>query len=169
MTSPRMWTPICAASLLATVLAAGTVGAQRLERQQEVRIPSLDLALKAGWQLLVHDGCRVAVPGSWHAEQNGGFISAPDGSNLSVRVLRITSWSAHKAQIRAAFGQVKVLHEDSDRRLWFEIGDAQRTQHYVDVPNGVTACAGLMEIRAATTPDAAGTAKMIADSLGSVP
>lgn len=165
----RTFAAIVIASLVAVAVTVRTVDAQRPERQQEVRIPGVGIMLKAGWQLLFHDGCRFAVPGSWRPEADGGFVSAPDGSNLSVRMFRMTSWSAHKAQIRAAFGQVKVLHEDSDRRLWFEIGDKQRTQHYIDVANGLSTCSGLLEIRAATTPDAEDTTKRIADSIGPAP
>ncbi len=80
----------------------------------------------------------------------------------------MTNWSAHRAQIRAAFGQVRVLHEDSARRLWFEIGDEQRTQHFIDVANGLGACTGLLEIRAATTLTA-GDVNRIADGIGPAP
>src|SRR5437773_1164324 len=90
--------------------------------------------LRAGWQLLFHDGCRVAVPASWRADPDAGFVLGPVGDNLSVQRFTITNWSAHKAQVRAAFGRVNVVHEDSDRRLWLEIGDKHSTQHYIDVP-----------------------------------
>jgi hypothetical protein len=165
----RAFVPIVVASLVAVVLAVSTVDAQRPERPQEVRVPGIGVMLKAGWQLLFHDGCRFAVPGSWRQDGDGGLALAPDGSSLSVRMLRITSWSAHKAQIRAAFGQVKVLHEDSDHRLWFEIGDKPRTQHYIDVVSGLKACAGILEIRTTTTPDAEDTTNRIADSIGPAP
>jgi len=84
-------------------------------------------------------------------------------------MFKITSWSAHKAQIKAAFGRVKVMHEDSERRLWFEIGDKPRIQHYVDVVNGLSVCSGLLEIRTTTTPDAEDTTKRIAESVGPAP
>ena len=95
-------------------------------------------------------------------------MAGPDGSNLSVRMYRIKSWSDHKAQIKRAFGRVNVVHEDSDRRLWFEIGDTPRVQHYIDVVNSLTTCTGLLEIRTATTLGAEDV-KRIADSIGPAP
>ena len=127
------------------------------------------LAAASDWQFLVHDGCRFAVPGSWRPNADASVVAAPDGSNLSVRSFRITSWSEHKAQIKAAFGPVNVLHEDSDRRLWFEIGDQERTQHYIDVANGLGTCTGLLEIRTTTAPDTRDTVARIADSIGPMP
>jgi len=164
-----LWTPLVITGLVAVAAIGRAVDAQRPERQQEVRMPGIGIMLKAGWQLLFHDGCRMAVPGSWRADPDAGFVSGPDGDNLSVQTLTITNWSAHKARIKAAFGRMKVLHEDSDRRLWFEIGDTQRTQHYVDVANGLSACTGLLEIRTTTTRDAGDTATRIADSIGPAP
>jgi hypothetical protein len=152
--------------LVALAVMGRAVDAQRSDRRQDVRIPGIGILLNAGWQLLVHDGCRFAVPGSWRPDDDAGFVSAPDGSNFSMRAFRIRSWSAHKAQIRAAFGHVKVLHEDSDHRLWFEIGDTQRTQHYIDVANGLRTCVGLLELRSTPTSDAGNTATRIADSIG---
>jgi hypothetical protein len=102
---------------------------------------------------------------SWRATEDASEVVAPDGSNLSVRLFRIANWSTHKTQIKAAYGRVKILHEDSERRLWFEIGDKPRVQHYIEVANGLTVCSGLLEIRA-TTPDAEDTTKRIADSMG---
>jgi hypothetical protein len=153
----------------AAVVIGPVVRAQRPERQQEVKVPGLDVSLKAGWQLQFHDGCRFAVPGPWHIEAAGNLAIGPDGSNLSIRLFRIESWSAHKGQIKAAFGRVNVVHEDSERRLWFEIGDTPRIQHYVDVSNGLSVCSGLLEIRAATTPDAEDTTRRIVESIGPAP
>ena len=127
-----------------------------------------DVPVRDGWQLRIHQGCRFAVPGSWHFEADGSLATAPDGSSISVRMFRITSWSAHKAGIKAAFGQVNVMHEDSDHRLWFEIGDASRVQHHVDVPSGLGVCSALLEIRAATT-GTDDTVKRIAESVGPAP
>jgi len=155
---------VAAAALAGTYLLSRTVGSEFLPHLDEGAI-----MLKAGWLLLFHDGCRFAVRGSWRPDADAGFVSAPNGGSLSVRMFRITSWSAHKAQIRAAFGPLKVLHEDSDRRLWFEIGDKQRTQHYIDVANGLGTCTGLLEIRTTTTSDAGDTAARIADSIGAAP
>jgi hypothetical protein len=158
---------VCIASLVAVVVTKPTADAQNSQRQQEVRRQGIGITLKGGWQLLVHDGCRFAVPGFWHPEADGAVVFAPDGNNLSVRMFRTTNWSAHKAQIRAAFGQVKVVHEDSARRLWFEIGDQQRTQHFIDVSNRLGACAGLLEIRAATILSAEDVTR-IAEGIGPV-
>src|SRR5262249_10896066 len=121
------------------------------------------------WQLLFHHGCRVAVPVSWHAEHERSRATAPDGSNLSIGVFKITNWSAHKAQIKAAFGRVNVMHEDSERRLWFEIGDKPLVQHYVDVRNGPTVCSAILEIRTTAATDADDTTKRIIESLGPAP
>jgi hypothetical protein len=164
----RALTPMFVASLVAVAVTIRTADGQRAERQQEIRVPGMGITLKGGWQLVFHDGCRFAVPGLWHPDADGSYVFAPDGSNLSVRMFRVTNWSTHKAQIRAAFGQVRVLHEDSARRLWFEIGDEQRTQHFIDVANGLGACTGLLEIRAATTLNA-DDVNRIADSIGPAP
>jgi hypothetical protein len=164
----RALTRTVVGSLVAIAMTIGSADAERPERWQEIPGRGIGITLKAGWQLLIHDGCRFAVPGFWHPDADGAVVFAPDGNNLSVRMFRITNWSAHKAQIRAVFGQVKVLHEDSARRLWFEIGDQQRTQHFIDVANSVGACAGLLEIRAATTLSAEDVNR-IADSIGPGP
>jgi hypothetical protein len=155
------------ASLVAAAMTVGVVDAQRPDPRPDARVPGV--RLKTGWRLLFHDGCRFAVPGSWRSDADGALVSAPDGSNISVRMIRITSWSAHKAQIRAAFGRVNILHDDSDHRLWFEIGDRPRVQHYIDVADGLNACAGLLELHTSTTRDAEETATGIADSIGPAP
>jgi hypothetical protein len=160
---------VATALLVGAVVVGPALDAQKPERQQEVKIPGIDISLRAGWQLLFHEGCRFAVPVSWHADADGSLAMAPDGSYVSVRMFKITSWSAHKAQIKAAFGHVNVVHEDSERRLWFEIGDTARVQHYIDVPNGLSVCSALLEIRGATTSDADDTRKRIAVSIGPAP
>jgi len=161
-------TPLAIMTLVAMGMMGRAVYAQRPERPQEVRVPGIDIMLRAGWQLLFHDGCRVAVPPSWRADPDAGFVSGPVGDSLSVQRFTITSWFAHKALVKAAFGRVNVVHEDSDRRLWLEIGDKHRTQHYIDVPHGLSTCTGLLEIRAATMPSAEDTTT-IADSIGPAP
>ena len=161
-------TSLVAVSLLGAAMASGVSGAQRAGRQDDVRTPNVGFELTPGWQLLVYDGCHFAVPGWWRAGPDAGSAHAPDGSSVSVRAFRITSWSEHKAQIRAVYGHVNVLHEDSARRLWFEIGDAQTTQHYIDVAIGLDACAALLEIRGTTAPDTKDTVARIADSIGPV-
>ncbi len=158
------------AALIVCLIGASTGGstlaAQRPERQQEVKVPGTNISLRVGWLLLFREGCRFAVPGSWHPNDDASLVIAPDGSNISVRAFRVTSWSAHKAQIKAAFGSVKVVHEDSDLRLWFEIGEKTRIQHYVDVLNGPTVCSALLEIHVPTMPDAADTLNRIVASVG---
>jgi hypothetical protein len=156
---------VLTAGLVSLATGVQQVQAQRPERQQEGRVPAIGIELKAGWQLLSYDGCRFAVPPSWRPNPDNSQVFAPDGSNLSMRRLHFTSWSMHKSQIRAAFGQVRNVHEDSDRRLWLEIGNDQRVQHYIAVANGSGACAGLLEIRV-STPDPEQTTNIIADSIG---
>jgi hypothetical protein len=160
------------ARLVACLLVLGVsvcrLAAQKPERRQEVLVPGLGVALKAGWQLLLQGGCRFAVPGPWRATADGASAFSPDGSSLSVRSFRITSWPAHKAQMKATYGRVNVLHEDSDRRLWFEFGDTRRVQHYIDVANGLSVCVGLLDVRAAATLNAEDVNR-IADSIGPAP
>jgi hypothetical protein len=73
------------------LVGGGLVGAQRPERQPEVRVPGINISLKAGWQLLFHDGCRFAVPGSWRADGDASLATAPDGSSISISLFTITS------------------------------------------------------------------------------
>lgn len=120
------------------------------------------------WRVLFHEGCRYAVPASWHVDDGGSLATAPDGSNLSIRMFHITNWAEHKARIKAAFGRVSAVHEDSDHRLWFEIGDKPRVQHYVDVVSGQNVCSALIELR--SFGDAVeSTTKSIADSVEPAP
>ena len=158
----------CLASLCAMLVSAVALDAQKPERSQEVLVPGIGVALKAGWQLLMEHGCRFAVPRSWQAAADGRGAFSPDGNSLSVTELKITSWSAHKAQIKAAFGHLRAVHEDSDRRLWFEFVDNHRLEHYIDVANGSDACVGLLQIRAAATLNQ-DDADRIADSIGPAP
>ena len=153
--------------LIAGAALASVVNAQGPERT--VKVPGLDLTLKGGWQVLFHQGCRFAVPVSWRADVSGSSATARDGSNISIQMFRITSWSGHKAQIKAAFGRVNVMHEDSDKRLWFEIGDKPHVQHYIDVRSGTNVCSALLETWATDTADAADTTKRIVDSVGPAP
>lgn len=71
--------------MLPLALAAWLLGPQKPERRPEVAIPNVDISLKAGWQVLFHDGCRVAVPLSWRADADGSFAAAADGSAISLR------------------------------------------------------------------------------------
>jgi len=157
-----------AVAVLVIVEQSGTqLNAQGPERQHEVKIPGLDLSLKAGWKLLVYRECRFAVPASWRANQDADLVTAPDGSNFSIRTFKLPSWSAHKSQILTAFGHVRVLHENSDHRLWFEIGDPPRIQHFIEILMGASVCSGLLEVRgtALTFDDVT----RIADSIGPAP
>jgi len=129
----------------------------------------MNVMLKAGWQLLFDKNCRFAVPVSWHQVGDSSLVSAPDGSTLSVMTLQGVNWSAHKEHIRAAYVHLKVVHEDSNHRFWFEIGDAPRVQHYIAVANGSTICTGLLDIHSNTMPDREDTIKRIADSIGPAP
>jgi hypothetical protein len=137
--------------------------------ERSVKIPGLDLELISGWQVRFHQGCRFAVPGSWRGSADGSMAAAPDGSNISIRMFRITSWSAHKAQVKESFGQINVMHEDSDRRLWFEMDDRSRGQHYIDVVTGMDVCSALLEMRPTTPLNTTDTTKRIVDSVGPVP
>jgi hypothetical protein len=141
---------------------------QASESQHDVQRPPIGGPLKAGWQLHVHNRRRFATPVSSSVDADGSLAIASAGSHISIRLRRITNWSAHKAQIRAAFGPVPVVHEDSNRRLWFGIGEEPSVRRFVDVTQGVSVCAGLIGIRATTTPDADDT-RHIAESIGPTP
>src|SRR5450759_1085272 len=166
MRNTRTLAPMLVVGLVALAGTVPTAGAQRPERPPEGRVSAEGVAPKLGWQLLVHDGCQFAVPGSWRAAPDGDMVMAPDGiSNLSVRRFRILNWSEHKAHIRATFVHLKIVHEDSDHRFWFEIGNENSTVHYIAVRDGLSACIGLMEIRATAMPMAEGTENGIVASI----
>ena len=112
---------------------------------------------------------HTAVPESWAVSDDARLTLAPDGSSLSFSVVRIASWSAHKAQLRAALRHVTVVHDDSEHRLWIEIAAQPRARHYIDVANSVTVCSGVLEMRKAAAPDASDMIKAIADSIGPAP
>jgi len=155
--------PVVGLAVFVSALSSVQPAAKGFE--SAAKVPDLDLTPTQGWQMLSYQGCRYAVPASWHAAAEGGLATAPDGSNISIRIFRISNWSSHKAQIKAAFGRVNMTHEDSDRRLWFEIGDKPRVQHYIDVLNGLSVCSALLEVRT-TTRDTDDTAKRIVESVG---
>jgi hypothetical protein len=160
------------ALLIATVLSAamgtGTaiVRAQRPERKRDVTVPGTDVVLSAGWKMVFHQECRFMIPASWSVDPDGGIAVAPDGSNISIRMFNVENWSAHKGRIKAAFGQVNRLHEDSERRLWLEIGDQRRAQHYVDVLSGPAVCSAVIDIRRASASDGEDTIRKIVESVG---
>jgi hypothetical protein len=145
------------------------LGAQGPERPQEVEVPGLGIMLKAGWQLLFHDRCRFAVPVSWHPDLDEAFARAPDGSTFSIEMLKVTSWSAHKAEMRAAFSRARVIHDESDRRLWLEADDGARVRHYIAVADNASVCAGWLEMRVGSSWNTKDTVKRVADSIGLAP
>jgi hypothetical protein len=155
-----------AAILGAIHTAACSVQAQGPERKQGIAVPGMDVSLTAGWKIVFHQGCRFMVPAPWYLDADGGVAAASDGSNISVRMFGVGNWSAHKSQIKAAFGQVTVVHEDSDRRLWLEIGDQRQVQHYVDAITGQIVCSAVLEIRRATASDTPDVMKKIVESVG---
>jgi hypothetical protein len=157
---------IGAATMGATQMVTCIVQAQRPERKQGIAIPGMDVTLSAGWKIVFHQGCRFMVPAIWYLDADGGVAAAPDGSNISIRMFNVGNWSAHKSQIKAAFGQVNLVHEDSERRLWLEIGDQRQVQHYVDVSIGTTVCSALLEIRRATASDTPEVTRKIVESVG---
>jgi hypothetical protein len=137
-------------------------------RPSDVRARKIALDPSALWQRFAYEQCHAVVPGSWHGDSEAGSVSAPDGSSLSIRMFRMASWIRHKAQIREAFVYLNLVHEDSDRRLWFEFGTGQHIQHYISSTDGSHICSGLLEIRT-RTPASEITAHRIADSIGPDP
>ena len=158
------------AGLAAVVLAvaAYALGAQPPERSREVEVPGFGLMLKAGWQLLVREGCRFAVPLSWHPDADEAFVRAPDGTSLSVQMVKVVNWSSYKADLHSTYNRAKV-HEDTARRLWLELNDGPRVEHFIAVDDGATACAGWLETRSGATETPRDTVKRIADSIGLAP
>ncbi len=164
----RGWCAILAVVCVMSALVT-SLGAQGPERNREAKLPAFDVALLPGWQLLTYNGCRVAVPQAWHSESDGRLLSSTDGSTISMRMTKIADWTSHKAQIRAAFGQVTVVHEDDTQRIWLEIGTQPRTQHYVAAPRGSHAvCSAILQLRS-TTATVEDTVRRIAESVGPVP
>jgi hypothetical protein len=164
------WWFAVGAVMVVTGLVRPALHAQRPEAQQEVKLPGMDVSLKAGWQMFFHQGCRFAVPGSWLYDADGSRATAPDGSTISIAMFNVTNWSAHKAQVKAAFGRVTVTNEDSEHRLWFVIGDEPRLQHYIDVWTGMYVCSASLDIRGMTSrPENQDTVRRIADSVGPAP
>jgi len=125
--------------------------------------------LRAGWQLLFRDACRFSVPASWRDDGSGSLVLAPDGSSLSLRSLHVSSWSAYKAQLKSAYGTPKATRDDSDHRLWLEIGEAPLVQHHISVAEGLNVCSALLTVRTRSATDSPDVIKQIADSIGSIP
>jgi hypothetical protein len=151
--------------LAVLAMAIGEATAQPPERQHDVLIPGLGVRLREAWQMLFHDGCRYAVPAAWRPTMDHSQVFAPDGSSVSAWSLHVSSWSQHKARLKAAFTGDRFVREDSDSRLWIESHDGARSEHYVAVTDGAVACAGLLEIRA-SMPNADDTIAGIVESIG---
>jgi hypothetical protein len=153
---------------IAAVACCG-LASQAPERPQEVEVPGLGIMLRAGWQLLFHDRCRFAVPLSWHRDPDEAFARAPDGSTFSIQMLKVANWSAHKAEIRGTFSRGRVVHEDSDRRLWLETDDGALVRHYIAVADNSSICAGWLEMRIGSAWNTKDTVRRVADSIGLAP
>jgi hypothetical protein len=156
--------------LTAVVLAVAScvLEAQPPERPQEVEVPGLGIMLRAGWQLLFHEGCRFAVPISWRPEADEAFVRGPDGSSVSIQLVRITDWSAYKAGVRSANTRAKV-HEESGRRLWLETSEGPWLQHYIAAADGASVCTCWLEMHAGAASATKEIIQRIADSIGLAP
>src|SRR5262249_43335681 len=97
------------------------------------------------WQRVIFAGCRADVPQSWHTAGHGNLLIAPHGTRFSLRAFEITDWKLHKSQILDTFGRTITVHENSERRLWIEIAGQQK-EHFIDVREGTTACAGILDV-----------------------
>ena len=164
-----MRTAATALGAMILVIVTMSIGAQRREHADEVRVPGTDIMLKADWQLLLYGGCRFAVPFAWQADADGAFSRAPDGTTMALQVLSATNWSAHKADIRHAYGRNSIIHDDSNRRLWIETRQAPRVEHYIAVASGAKVCVAMIELHDASRADRDDTLKRIADSIGLAP
>jgi hypothetical protein len=151
--------------LAALAVTSGAASAQPPERQHDVLIPGFGVRLREAWQMLFHDGCRYAVPVAWRPVPDRSQVFAPDGSSVSIWALHLSSWSLHKARVKAAFTGDSRVREDNDSRLWIESHDRGRSQHYVAVTDGTAVCAGLLEIRP-SQPNADDTIASIVESMG---
>ncbi len=112
---------IGAAALVVVTIADPAIDAQKPERQKEFKIPGLDVTLRPGWQLLVHDHCRCALPESWRVHADGTLAIAPDASHVSIRTYKITNWFVHQDNIRSTIGTAPNVQDARHTRLWFEI------------------------------------------------
>jgi len=158
------------AGLAAVVLTLASCGleAQPPERPQEVEVPGLGIMLRAGWQLLFHESCRFALPISWRADPDEAFARGPDGSSVSIQMLRITNWSAYKASVRTAYPRARV-HDESGRRLWLEMSDGPWVQHYIAKAEGASVCTCWLEMRPGGASATKEIIQRIADSIGLAP
>jgi hypothetical protein len=135
----------------------------------DVRVPGTTVVLRAGWKFLAYSGCGCVVPVSWRLSFEEPLALGPDGSSLSIRQETIASWSGYKERIRQSYGHLNVVHEDTERRLWFEIGDEAHIEHYVAVTSGPTVCVGVLDVHPHSMSGAPETVDAIARSIGLVP
>ena len=164
-----MRTAATAFGAMILVIVTTSVGAQRRAHADEVRLPGTDIMLKADWQLLLYGGCRFAVPLAWQADADGEFSRAPDGTTMALQVLSASNWSAHKADVRHAYGRDSIIHDDSDRRLWIETRKASRVEHYMAVVAGEKVCVAMIDLHDTSLADRGDTLKRIADGIGLAP
>jgi len=148
----------------AAIAAAMTLAlAQMAARPPEVPVPGTDIAVRRGWRVAFADGCRWAAPADWRVD-GGGAVSSPVGARLLVASVPVASWTAHKAQARAALDRGAIVHEDSERRLWIESRRDRWIEHYVAVNGGARACVGVLDLPA-TVNEAGDLATAIARSI----
>jgi hypothetical protein len=138
-------------AVVSFVWCIAAVSAPQSVRKQEVTIPELGVTMRAGWRVLLYEGCQFATPASWVQHSEDGVLSAPDGSTLSTAVTTLTNWIDHKAAIMAAYGHDAVVHENSSRRLWLERRDGPIALHHIEVIAGNRSCVAMLTIHVETS------------------
>jgi hypothetical protein len=155
---------------IACSLAVGSMAArQRSAVKDDLHVPGTGMVLKPGWKFLSYTGCGCLVPISWQPSFDEPLALGPDGSSLSIRKETIASWAAYKEQVRRSYGDVKAVHEDSERLLWFETGDAARVEHYIAAPSGPTVCVGVLDVHRSSVSNGTETVVVIARSIRLLP
>jgi len=149
-------------------LLIGLMVGQAPLRPSEVEVPGLGVKLKAGWRLLLENGCRYSVPATWSVSGDGTVASAANGSTLTVRFVPDLSRSSYKERVSRSRESAMVVHEDTDRRLWVEFSDDRWMEHDIVVNNSAGACVAVLEFREGTGNDEE-IARIIADSIGFAP
>jgi hypothetical protein len=142
---------------------------QRSPAKDDVRVPGTTVVLKAGWKFLSYTGCGCVVPVLWRPSFEEPLAIGPDGSSLSIRKETIASWSDYKERVRRSYGDPRIVHEDSERRLWFETGDEARLEHYIAAASGAIVCVGVLDVQRRSLSTAPETVAAIARSIGLVP
>ena len=159
----RRYTAVAAAVGIAAV---AELGGQTPLRPQEIEVPGFGMRLHAGWQLLFRDGCRFAVPATWNTSSEGGEVFAPDGSMVWVYAPRSASGYARK--LERGVRQKARVREDTPHRLWLEVSEGSRIQHYVDVFESGLTCSCVLDVRQ-SLPGGDETATRIVASVGKAP